>query len=222
MSVEGSLVEDAYTAGVEGKHAQTRRSEILVGVVILAVGTLVAAVLSVGGPWWIRAGIAVTAVAGALALWRANAALLSERERAAVQSQRAVQDAVESERRHHHESMGTIVRFSTRVASLRATIDTLTNERDEALAEIERRDSLIAALTSTQATLLDNAAELRKRIVDLEEKIALLEVELQQMLTSPEAEILVLPRRLQITSRDAAPVAQVDAGFEPLQQAAGS
>lgn len=211
----------AYTSRVEGKHAQTGRSEILVGVVILAVGAVIAAGLGVGGPWLIRGGIVVAVAAGALALWRARAALVAERDRAAVQAHRAVQDAVESERRHHHESMGTIVRFSARVASLRATIDTLTAERDEALAEVERRDSRIATLTSTQTTLLDNAAEMRRRIVDLEEKIALLEVELQEMLTSPEAEILVLPRRLQLTSRDAGHVLPEDSGFEHLQQAAG-
>ena len=220
MSVSRSVVSGAYTSRVEGKHAQTGRSEILVGVIILAAGALVAAGLGIGGPWYIRAGIAVAVAAGALALWRAHSALISERERAAVQAHRAVQDAVETERRHHHESMGTIVRFSARVASLRATIDTLTSERDEALAEIDRRDSRIATLTSTQTTLLDNAAEMRRRIVDLEERIALLEVELQEVLTSPEAEILVLPRRLQLTSRDDAPVIP-DAGLEHLRQASG-
>ena len=219
--MERSTVTSAYTSRVEAKHAQTGRSEILVGIVILAAGAVVAVALGFGGPWWIRAGIVVTVVAGALALWRAHTALVAEQERAAVQAQRAVQDAVETERRHHHESMGTIVRFTARVASLRATIDTLTAERDEALAEIERRDSRIATLTSTQSTLLDNAAEMRKRIVDLEEKIALLEVELQEVLDSPEAEILVLPRRPQLTSREGASAAPADVDFEHLQQAAG-
>lgn len=213
---------DAYTSRVDGKHAQSGRSGILVGVVILVVGTVVAAGLSVGGPWWIRAGVLVVAVAGALALWRAHVVLAAERERSAAQAHRAVQEAVESERRHHHESMGTIVRFTARVSALRATIDTLTAERDDALAQIEQRDSRIATLTSTQTTLLGNAAELRRRIVDLEERIALFEVELQEILASPEADILVLPRRLQITSRGTAPSAVHEgAEFDHLGQAAG-
>ncbi|MDA8437488.1 MAG: hypothetical protein M0Z51_01350 [Propionibacterium sp.] len=207
---------------MERKHAQSGRSDILIGVVILVVGTLAAAGLSVGGPWWIRAGVLVVAAAGGLALWRAHAVLVAEREHSAAQAHRAVQEAVESERRHHHESMGTIVRFTARVSALRATIDTLTAERDEALAQLEQRDSRIATLTSTQATLLGNAAEMRRRIVDLEERIALFEVELQEVLASPEADILVLPRRLQITSRGAVSLpASDDAEFDHLDQAAG-
>ena len=197
---------------------QSGRSDLLLGAVILGVGAVIAVGLSVGGPWWIRAGVFVALAAGASALWRARVALLDERDRASAQAHRAVQDAVESERRHHHESMGTILRFTARVAALRATIDTLTAERDDALALVEQRDSRIATLTSTQATLLGNAAEMRRRIVDLEERIALLEVELQEMLASPEADILVLPRRLQITSRGSAPV--ID-DLEHLDQAAG-
>lgn len=191
---------------MDARHAQNRHSEIANSKVVLATGGVISVVLAVLAvlvqPWLAVAVFAVALAAGVIAVVLNARAMEAASEVAADDAARALDAAVATEQRHHRESMGIIVRFTARISALRATIDALTEQLDQARHDLEERETLVAGLRSTQATLMDNAAELRARVVELEERIALREQELEQLMSeADEADILVLPRRLQITGR---------------------
>lgn len=191
---------------MDARHAQNRHSEIANSKVVLATGGVISAVLAVLAvlvqPWLAVAVFVVALAAGVIAVVLNARAMEAASEVAADDAARALDAAVATEQRHHRESMGIIVRFTARISALRATIDALTEQLDQARHDLEERETLVAGLRSTQATLMDNAAELRARVVELEERIALREQELEQLMSeADEADILVLPRRLQITGR---------------------
>ncbi len=179
---------------------------------MLIVGGIVAVALAVLAvvmqPWLAVPAVLVAVAAGVLGHIISSRAMRAARERAAAQAAKALDASVASEERHHRESMGIIVRFTARVNELRATIDDLTAQLAQARSALLERENLIAGLRSTQATLTDNAADLRARVVDLEERVALQEQELNhamseanQVADAARADILVLPRRPQLTGR---------------------
>lgn len=187
---------------MEAKHASEKRNIATISIVILVVGAVAALALGIGGVWLARTGILVSVAAGSLALLIAFR-LLRESRLAAVQaSVDAAQAAALAERRHHHESMGIIERFTRRVTELRAQIDTLSAELSDARAQLAERDLLVSSLRSTQESLLTNAADMRNRVVALEEQLALRELELREVLDhGTVADILALPTRPQLAAR---------------------
>lgn len=207
---------------MDAKHALQGQNKTLITKIILAAGAVIAIALCPFGSWFIRAGVAVALLAAAAIYYLLNKEIDDQQVAADHRAQRDLAAQVAIEKRHHAESMSTIVRFTARVSALKATIETLQAELEDSERRLVEQDNIVAGLRSTQDTMAANAAELRQRIVSLEEKIALRENELNELLDHLEsAEIVAMPRRLQLSSRvENVVVESYDEDYE-LPQAAG-
>lgn len=158
------------------------------GIAVLVAGGVLSIAAAFGPIWVVRAGIAIALLVGVTACvmaWREVKVTSIEAEADQADLMARAAAAASSERTAHLDILGTI---EDRNAALRAQLRELRIRHADALIELNALRGDKSALTAEVAKAADEIADLRARLVVLEDELFRGE--------SEAAEVLRLPRRV--------------------------